>query len=172
MPSKRILQRFFALLATAGLAAILFCACSPAQVDEAPPAPEPEPLVITEVDLADLLSRGLPVILNFGDDSQESAETLATLEMVYSSLGESVIVRSVDLAQNPAAKEGFPAPIIPSQFFYTADGTPIALPLGIGVVLSTLLSVDTQEPVFTVHEGPLSLPDMLIILSFMGLELG
>ena len=132
-------------------------------------SPEAEAsILVTEVDLDALLSQGLPVILNFGDDSRESLDTLAALESLQEELSAYVLIRSVDLAQNPDGGEGFPVPTLPTQFFYTADGQPIALAVNIGVLISVYLSVDTEEPVFAAHEGPLSVEDFLRVLQFMG----
>ena len=128
---------------------------------------DPAPILITELDLEDLLSRGLPLVLNFGDNGVDSMSTLATLAIYHRDIGDLVLIRSVDLSKNPSAKDGFPAPIIPTQFFYNADGSPISLPVGIGVVLSSYNDLDTMETVFTAHEGPLSFNDLLKILIYM-----
>lgn len=124
--------------------------------------------LVTEFDLDELRSMGLPLILNFGDDSQASLDTLAALEKLQEGLGNLILIRSVDLAQAPQAKEGFPVPVVPSQFFFMADGKPAPLALNIGVLLSVYLSVDTEEPAFSVHEGPLSVEEILEVLEFMG----
>ena len=129
---------------------------------------EPAPIKVTDFILDDLLSHGLPVILNFGDDSPESLDTLAALTYINQELGEYVMICSVDLAANPQGKEGYPVQVIPSQFFYTEEGKPISLPMDIGILMSTFLSVDTEEPVFTVHEGPLTVEEFLTVLDFMG----
>ena len=138
-------------------------------VTEPSDAGDPAPISITEVDLDEILSQGLPVILNFGDDSPASRDTLAALEAVQKELGGSILIYTVDLALNPAAREGFPVQVIPSQFFYMADGTPIPLPVSINIILSTFMSIETEEPVFTIHEGPLTSEEILIVLEDMGL---
>ena len=134
------------------------------------PEPDPEPIVITEVDLEHLLSNGLPVILNFGDDNDASQETLANLEKLNAKYHDKIIIRSVDLTQNPEAREGFPAPDLPTQFFYTAEGKPIPLPLGYGPFMSSFVPVDSDEAVFTAHEGPLDEEGIHIVMEIMGLD--
>jgi len=126
------------------------------------------PIIITELDLEDLLSKGLPVILNFGDDSPASKNTLATLAIFNRDIGDIALIRSVDLTSNPSAKEGFPVPILPTQFFYMADGKPITLPIGIGVILSSYNDLETMETVFTAHEGDITFDELIKVLSFMG----
>lgn len=162
------LTRMISLLMFIGVAAVMLSACgSSAAEDGAAPAPSPELSVITEVDLSALLSQGKPVILNFGDGGQGSAGTLDALGQINRDYGESILIYTVDLVQNPQAREGFPIQVIPSQFFYTAEGQPINLPLGIGVVISTFLSVDTEETVFTIHEGAISAEDLIKVLDYM-----
>ena len=122
---------------------------------------------VSEFDLDELLSHGLPVILNFGDDSQASQETQAALAVVHRDLGHLVHVCSVDLVQNPKAREDYPVQVFPTQFFFYEDGTPIPLPMSIGVIMSSFVSIDTEEPIFTTHEGAMSLDEFLIVLQFM-----
>ena len=133
------------------------------------PEPEPGPIVVTEFDLTELLSLGLPLVLNFGNDNHESQHTLANLEKINQDYHQHILIRSVDLAANPQAREGFPnLNLMPSQFFYTADAEPIGLPLHLGVLMSLFLSIDTQEPVFTMHDGPLTEDELLRIIEYMG----
>ena len=129
---------------------------------------EPAPIKVTDFILEDLLSRGMPLILNFGDDSPESLDTLAALTYINQELGQYVLICSVDLAANPQGKEGYPVQVVPSQFFYTEEGKPISLPMDIDILMSSFVSVDTEEPVFTVHEGPLTVEEFLTVLDFMG----
>jgi hypothetical protein len=149
-------------------------ACGSATPSPSVLAPEPEPetesIVITEADLDDLLSRRLPLILNFGDDSEESLATLANLEKLNQEYHDKILIRSVDLAQNPGAREGFPAPDLPTQFFYTAEGKPIPLPLIYGPFMSSFVPVDSEEAVFTAHEGPLDEDGIRIVKEVMGLN--
>ena len=150
---------------------IMLSACGGAQdggSPQPPPKRDAEVTVLTTIDLDDLTTRGLPVVLNFGDDSQASEDTLAVLNKINGEYGDAVLIVTVDLALNPEAREGFPIQVKPSQFFYMADGKPMSLAINIGVITSTFLSVDTEEPVFTVHEGALSEDELLKILTFMG----
>jgi thioredoxin 1 len=145
-------------------------ASAPTSASDTASASTLEPIVITEVDLDKLLSSGLPLILNFGDASLESMETLANLEKLSDEYPGAILVRSVDLAANPRAREGFPAPILPTQFFYTAEGKPIPLPLAYGPFMSSFVPVDSEEAVFTAHEGPLDEEGIRIVKEILGLE--
>ncbi|MCL1805449.1 MAG: hypothetical protein FWG28_05555 [Clostridiales bacterium] len=170
--TNRLQKAITSLLAACLIAALLAaCGASPGPSEPEPPPPVENlyvPLAqVTEFDLQELLSQGLPVILNFGDDSPASLDTLAALEQINKNYGGSILICAVDLALKPDAREGFPVQVIPSQFFFNEEGLPITLPLGIGIILSTFISVDTEEPVFTIHEGAVSKDDLVNILSFM-----
>ncbi|MDR0468372.1 MAG: hypothetical protein LBH09_00170, partial [Peptococcaceae bacterium] len=99
-----------------------------------------------------------------------SLETLTNLAKLDTESSDKILIRSVDLAQNPEAREGFPAPDLPTQFFYTAEGKPIPLPLDYGPFMSSYVSVDTDEAVFTVHEGLLDEDGVRIVKEIMGLR--
>jgi len=139
---------------------------APESVSE--PRKEAPPVLITEVDLEDLLSQDLPLILNFGAGDKESVETLAHLERYYQEYSDKILIRSVDLSLNPEAKEGFPAPVLPTQFFYTREGEPLPLPVNLSVLMSQLVSIEDDCPVFTLHEGPLSEEEVVTLLKHLG----
>ena len=136
-------------------------------IDASKPA-DVSPILVTDFDLEDVLTSGLPVILNFGSDDAGSADTLAALAILHRDIGHLVLIRSVDLAAKPEAREGYPVQVIPTQFFFSADGAPIPLNLEISVLMSGLYLSDTGEPVFTIHEGPLSLTEFAEVLTHMG----
>jgi len=166
-PLTKCLALFLLIcVAAAGLSG---CGSSGAKPGNTDSPPDPEPILITELDLDYLLSQGLPVILNFGDDSPESLEVLAALERLQKDIGQNVLIRSVDLTQNPAAREGFPIQVMPSQFFYQADGKPIPLPMTLDIIMSSFMDIDTMEPLFTVHEGPLTWEEFLTVLNYVGI---
>ncbi|MCL1848185.1 MAG: hypothetical protein FWF83_00710 [Clostridiales bacterium] len=185
MPAPRYLHRLFPILATILVAAILVIpGCSKADNSSsnssgnlpndspssasAQDAGQALPFIVTEFNIKEILSCGLPVILNFGDNSQDSQETLSALRELYDILHDYVRIVSVDLAEKPDAKEGYPVQVIPSQFFYGDSGKPIPLPIGIGVLMSAFTSLETEEPMFTIHEGPMTLNEFLVILDHIG----
>ena len=131
-------------------------------------AADANPILVTDFDLDELLSAGLPVVLNFGDGSDGALSTLEALAIIHRDLGEHVLIRSVDLAAKPDAREGYPVQVMPTQFFYAADGTPIPLNVNAGVIMSGLYLEGSMEPVFTIHEGPLTLQELIDVLSHMG----
>ncbi len=78
-----------------------------------------------EFDLEKILSYGLPVIVDFGADScipcKEMAPVLAALNQ---ELRGKAIVKFVDVWKNTTASQEVPLQVIPTQFFFNADGTP------------------------------------------------
>ena len=172
---KRSLFLFVTLFLCAAGFLLTACGSPGAQAGTQNTPAEPErsadlpSISVSELDLAEVLSRGLPVVLHFGDDSQDSINTHSALEELQKTVNDKVLIYSVDLVENPGAKDGLPITTIPSQFFFTAEGKPIALQVNISVLLSTFLSVDTEEPVFTLHEGPLSYKELVEILLNAGM---
>jgi thioredoxin 1 len=80
-----------------------------------------------DFDLEEILSHGLPVMIDFGADSclpcKEMAPVLKELNKEYR--GKAVI-KFVDVWKNQSAAEGFPLRAIPTQFFFDKDGNPYA----------------------------------------------
>ncbi|MDO9535279.1 MAG: thioredoxin family protein [Bacillota bacterium] len=77
--------------------------------------------------LEEILSHGLPVMIDFGADAcdpcKEMAPLLKELNMEYR--GKAVI-KFVDVWRNQSAAEGFPLRVIPTQFFFDKDGNTYA----------------------------------------------
>ena len=125
----------------------------------------------TELDLEQLKSYGLPIIIDFGADScipcQEMAPVLKELNV---ELRGKAIVKFVDVRKYPELAEGYPISLIPTQLFFDEDGNPYTPsdPEGMGMMLYE--TKDTMEHVFTVHEGGMTKDQLLDTLSEMGME--
>lgn len=103
----------------------------------------------TEVfDLDEILSHGLPVMIDFGADScrpcKEMAPVLKELNKEYR--GKAVI-KFVDVWKNQDAAEGFPLRVIPTQFFFDKDGN-----------------------LYTFHEGGMDKASIVEVLEELGVE--
>jgi thioredoxin 1 len=172
MPNAKSFLRLIVACLLLCAATLLPASCGGSQEPQTPAGPEAsaEPVTVSRIDLEQLLAQGLPLILNFGDDSRDSLETLANLEKLNEAYSDKVLIRAADLTASPDAKEGFPVQVMPSQFFYTAEGKPITLPGDLGIIMSSFQSLETQETVFTVHEGPLTEDELLKILAYMGVR--
>lgn len=121
------------------------------------------------IDLAALFAYKLPIIIDFGSDScipcQEMAPVLKSANEDYRGRA---IIKFVDVWKYTDAADNFPVQVIPTQVFINADGTPYVPSGDLGVEFGFYSTKDTQEHVFTVHQGGLTAEQMDKILADMG----
>lgn len=128
------------------------------------------PLDVSDpINLEELTSYGLPIIIDFGADSCapciEMAPALKTLNEELS--GEAIIL-FVDVFKYQAAMEGFPIQVIPTQIFIDAEGNPYQ-PIGdTSVEYIQYTYRETGEPAFTAHQGTITEEQLRAALSEMG----
>ncbi len=131
------------------------------------------PLNIEKVDMETLSKSGLPIIIDFGADEcipcKEMAPVLATLN---AEMQGKAIVQFVDVWKEPEAARGFPVSIIPTQIFINADGTPYipSEEVANAITFSVSTHNETEQHMFTYHQGGLSEEQMRLILADMGVE--
>ena len=121
------------------------------------------------IDLAALFAYKLPIIIDFGSDScipcQEMAPVLKSANEDYQG---KAIIKFVDVWKYTDAANSFPVQVIPTQVFFNADGTPYVPSDDLGIEFGFYSTKDTQEHVFTVHQGGLTAEQMSKILADMG----
>ena len=121
------------------------------------------------IDLAALFQYKLPIIIDFGSDScipcQEMAPVLKSANEDYRGRA---IIKFVDVWKYTDAADNFPVQVIPTQVFFNADGTPYVPSDDLGIEFGFYSTNDTQEHVFTVHQGGLTAEQMSKILADMG----
>ncbi|MDD4347262.1 MAG: thioredoxin family protein [Desulfitobacteriaceae bacterium] len=126
-------------------------------------------LEATNIDLEVLTSYELPIIIDFGADScipcKEMAPVLKTLNV---EMQGAAIIKFVDVWKNEDAANDFPIQVIPTQIFINADGTPYVPSDDIKIEFTMYSTKDTNEHVFTVHQGGLTEDQMRRILTDMG----
>lgn len=119
-------------------------------------------------DIDKLLSSGLPVMIDFGSDScipcKEMAPTLKELNKEFEG---KVIIKFVDVWKNPEAAKDFPIKVIPTQLFFDKDGNPYKPSDDINQMI-LYSNKETNEHVFTAHEGGLSKEEIIKILEELG----
>ncbi len=138
---------------------------------DAPPITDNKDFTLeaTNIDLEVLTSYELPIIIDFGADScipcKEMAPVLKTLN---AEMQGAAIIKFVDVWKNEDVANDFPIQVIPTQIFINADGTPYVPSDDIKIEFTMYSTKDTNEHVFTVHQGGLTEGQMRRILTDMG----
>ena len=127
--------------------------------------------VTHELDLAKLKSFGLPIIIDFGADSCAPCKEMApVLEKLNEKLQGKAIIKFVDVWKYQQLAEGYPLRVIPTQVFFDKDGKPY-VPSDSQAVQMNLYSLkNTNEHVFTTHEGGMTEAMILAVLKEMGMK--
>lgn len=140
---------------------------------DAPPIADNKDFTLeaTNIDLEVLTSYKLPIIIDFGADScipcKEMAPALKTLN---AEMQGAAIIKFVDVWKNGDAAKDFPIQVIPTQVFINADGSPYVPNYDIKIEFTMYSTKDTNEHVFTVHQGGLTEDQMRRILTDMGVD--
>lgn len=128
----------------------------------------------TNFDLNKTLSYGLPVIVDFGADSCVPCKEMAPILVeLNKDLRGQAIVKFVDVWKNNKAAAGLPLEVIPTQFFFNADGTPYVPADEEAAVKNGFIMYemkDSGKHVYTVHQGGLDKETILAVLKEMGMK--
>lgn len=126
-------------------------------------------LEVESVDLAALLAYRLPIVIDFGSDSCIPCQAMApVLQSANADYQGKAFVKFVDVRKYPDAVGSFPVQVIPTQFFLNADGTPYQPNEDLDVEFIRYRAGDTQQHVFTAHQGGLTEEQLRAILADMG----
>lgn len=131
-------------------------------------------LYTTKMDVAALSAYGLPMILDFGaDDCIPCQEMAPALNAIHAEMQGKAIIKYADVWKHTEAADGFPIQVVPTQVMYSADGTPYVPSDAVAssIKLSMYNAKDTDEHLFTIHQGGLTQEQMRLILADMGVEL-
>jgi len=131
------------------------------------------PLAISSVYLDEIKSYGLPFVIDFGSDSCIPCKQMApVLETLHGAWQGKAIVHFVDVWKNTTAANDFPISLIPTQIFYNSDGSPFVPSdeLSKEIIFTMYSSKDTNDHLFTVHEGGITEEEMRKIFAEMGVE--
>lgn len=125
----------------------------------------------TELDLEQLKSYGLPIMIDFGADScvpcKEMAPILKELNEKYQ---DKVIVKFVDVWKDQSMAEGFPLEVIPTQFFFDKEGKPYVPSDPEAMQMMMYSTKDTNEHVYTAHQGGMNKEQILAVFKELGVE--
>ena len=127
--------------------------------------------VTEKLDLEKLKSYGLPIMIDFGADSCAPCRVMAPVLLeLNNELQERAIIKYVDVWKDPELAKGYPISVIPTQMFFDKDGKPYQ-PLETQKSPMIIYSLkDTQEHIFTTHEGGMTKDMILDVLKEMGME--
>lgn len=126
-------------------------------------------LEATSIDLDALKEYDLPIIIDFGADSCVPCKEMApVLKTMNAEMQGKAIIKFVDVWKNSSAANDFPIQVIPTQVLINADGTPYVPSDDIEIEFTMYSAKDTNEHVFTVHQGGLTEDQMRAILADMG----
>lgn len=170
--NKKIITAALSILGVVLVVAILWFIKN-ASRNEAVPALTKGPLQLTApFDLNALRNAGLPLIIDFGADSCIPCKEMApVLEELHASLEGKAIIRFVDVWKYRELAEGIPLQVIPTQVFFDAQGKPFSPDMSkLQIPFNQYSTRDTNEHVFTTHEGGLDKAQMLAILAAMGMK--
>lgn len=127
--------------------------------------------VTEELDLEQLKSYGLPIMIDFGADSCEPCKEMApVLAKLNKELQGKAIIKFVDVWKYQKLAEGYPISVIPTQVFFDKDGKPYTPSDPQASQMNMYSLKDTNEHVFTTHEGGMTEEMILAALKEMGLK--
>lgn len=128
-------------------------------------------LAASTIDLEKLKLYGLPIIIDFGADScipcKEMAPVLKKLNKEWQG---KVLVKFVDVWKYPDASADFPVQMIPTQFFFDANGNPYVPsdPESMQMIMYSLK--DSSEHVYTAHVGGITEEQIRAAFAEMGIK--
>ena len=130
------------------------------------------PLHVTEaIDLEELKSYGLPIVIDFGADSCIPCKQMApVLEKLNEELKGEAIILFVDVWKYGELATDFPVQVIPTQILIDAEGNPYAPSENVGVEYMQYTYRDTGALAFTVHQGGVTEGQLMEALAEMGVE--
>lgn len=124
------------------------------------------------LDLEKLKSYGLPILIDFGADSCVPCKEMApVLEKLNKKYQGKVIIKFVDVWRNPKLAENFPVQVIPTQFFFSSDGSPLTQETNPPFDMISYIDQETQEHAFTAHQGGLTEKELEAAFREMGLKI-
>jgi thioredoxin 1 len=128
-------------------------------------------LEVSEIDLDKLKEYKKPIIIDFGADSCVPCKEMApVLKSVNEQMRGKAIIKFVDVWKNGEAANGFPIQVIPTQVIINKDGSPYVPSENMEINFAMYSTRDTNEHVFTVHQGGLTQEQMTSILRDMGVN--
>ena len=130
----------------------------------------PDTLDVSETfDFEQLKSLNKPMLLDFGSEDCPPCQAMRpALAAIHEAYSDTAVITYVDVYVNPAAVGNFPVSVIPTQFFFYADGTPYIPPAEYQDLFTLYTYTETGEHGLTAHVGGLTWEEMERILLDLG----
>lgn len=123
-----------------------------------------------KIDLEELKSYGLPILIDFGADSCIPCKEMApVLTKLNEELAGKAIILFVDVWKYQELMTGFPVEVIPTQILIDAAGNPYMPSENTTIQFVQYGYEDTGEIAYTAHQGGLTDDQALTILYEMGM---
>ncbi len=173
MEKNKLLKVLVPALMICIVAGIWFTQNSADQKTQSSDIPADFALNASSIDLDALKKYELPIIIDFGANEcipcKEMAPILVSLNEEFQ---EEAIIKFVDVWENPTASSGYPVQVIPTQVLYNSDGSAYMPSDEVANQISFQLYAhkDTNEHIFTVHQGGLTESQLRTILMDMGVN--
>lgn len=127
--------------------------------------------VTDKLDIEELKSYGLPIIIDFGADSCIPCKEMApVLKELNEELRGKAIIKFVDVWKYQSLAKDYPISLIPTQVFFDKEGKPYAPANPEISQMQIYNSKDTNKHILTTHEGGMTKKEILDVLKEMGVE--
>lgn len=127
--------------------------------------------IVGSFDLEKFRSSGVPVVIDFGADSCVPCKEMAPVLLeLNKELQGKAIIRFVDVWKYRDLSDGYPIQVIPTQIFFDAKGNPFTPSEKLQIPMNQYVTKDTNEHVFTTHEGGITKEQLLAVLAEMGMK--
>lgn len=116
-----------------------------------------------------MLVHKLPMIVVFGAETCAACRAYKpALAKLNAELQGKAIVRFIDISENRSATQGFPIQVIPTTFFYNADGMPFVPTEELGIDFEYHDQCPEGCTGLTSHQGRLKSEQLNVIAKQMG----
>ena len=125
---------------------------------------------VTDFNLEELKSYNVPILLQFGASWCPPCQAMKPyLADLYDQYKDQMFILYLDVDLLENGTHGHPVQVLPTQFFYNADGTPL-IPCDSFQNIERLVDRNTGEHVLTRNQGYLDLDSLVHLLRDMGVE--